>query len=759
MPIESPQLDDLGFDELETLMRSRIASYTPEWTDHNDSDPGITMIQLFAHLGEQLGYRLNQLPEKNYIEFLKLIGIRLAPAEPASTTMAFVLTTPETRDQFLIPAGSKINAKSDAEEPPVFETDQDLDVTPAQLAALVTTRSEKLTRIQSVGEPGPTDANEDPQVFIDDRFSLAWDGKSPKLKDMPTSPVELFYRPSESDHQYVWLGLAFNKSETAGFLGSRVTLRVQLDSDEQPAPDAHSLCGADEPELIDFSAPDEDLVSYEYYRPPQSGESQGSWRPMNVIGDSTQGWTQSGDIRFDVPQKLGHIPDAEWQDVEDGLPHPLVGALKNPVRGAPERVPVSGWIRVRFKTIVPAVQLRMVAFNVVEATAAETALNEQLGVGNGQPAQQLQLLNGDVLSDSLELITVSNEPDRELLTWREVDSFDGLGPFERAYVLDPESGTIGFGDKITGTPPSDTQRVIARRYRYGGGLDTEVGVGEVNKPNSLPPAVETAVNIVAATGGKDAETLEQATRRAPNEMQSQRRAVTVRDFEFHAMQTTGLRVGRAEVVSFYRPFPEGRRVPGTMIPRAGLDYDTHIPGVVSVIVIPDEATLYPTPTKGQLGKVCRHLDRYRLITTEVYATVPQYVRIHDLDIKLRAESGFTRTQLREAISAELETYFHVLTGGEDGTGFPFGSTIHHADFVAQIFKVEGVARVETFSAMFDGQTPSEAAFPMIWRSERMTAMRLVNCPEGPEDRETIDLSADENVFVDASSVNVRFSGD
>jgi hypothetical protein len=568
MPIESPQLDDLGFDELEQLMRSNIPVYTQEWTDHNDSDPGITMIQLFAHLGEQLGYRINQLPEKNYIEFLKLIGIRLAPAEPASTTMTFVLSTPENQEQFLIPAGSKIDAKSDAEEPPVFETDKDLDAVPAQLAALVTTSNDVLTDINATGETGPTDTGDDPQEYMDARFSLAWDGKSPKLKDMPTEPVSLFHRPSEADHSYVWIGLAFNPSATAGFLGSRVTLRIQLDNDEQPAPDASAQCGEADPELVDFSAPDADLVSYEYYRPPQLGEATGTWRDLNVIGDSTQGWTQSGDIRFDVPLKMGAIPDEEWVDVESGLPHPLVGALKNPVRGAPEMVPASSWIRVEFKTIVPAVKLRTISFNFVEATSAVTVLNEQLGVGNGQAEQQMQLLNTNILKDSLELVTVSNDVEQTKINWHQVDSFDGAGPFDEVFVLDPESGAIGFGDKNTGVPPSDTQRVIAQRYRHGGGLDTEVPVGLVNKPNSMPAAVEAAVNVVAATGGKDAETLDDAIKRAPAEMQSQERAVTINDFEFHTKQTVGLRVGRAEVITFHKPYPEGRTVPGTMIPKA-----------------------------------------------------------------------------------------------------------------------------------------------------------------------------------------------
>ena len=89
MPIDDhlPRLDDHTYDAIVAEMRSRISRYTPEWTpvwsDLNDSDPGITMLQVFAWLGEMLGYRMNQVPELNYLKFLQLLGIELRAAEPA----------------------------------------------------------------------------------------------------------------------------------------------------------------------------------------------------------------------------------------------------------------------------------------------------------------------------------------------------------------------------------------------------------------------------------------------------------------------------------------------------------------------------------------------------------------------------------------------------------------------------------------------------------------------------------------------------
>ena len=77
MPLPDIQLDDRTFEQLVTELRRRIPAYTPEWTDHNDSDPGITLLQLFAWLSEMIIWRLNQVPQKNYYAFLRLVGIDL----------------------------------------------------------------------------------------------------------------------------------------------------------------------------------------------------------------------------------------------------------------------------------------------------------------------------------------------------------------------------------------------------------------------------------------------------------------------------------------------------------------------------------------------------------------------------------------------------------------------------------------------------------------------------------------------------------
>lgn len=776
MPIVSPELDDLSFEQVVTALRQRIPVHAPEWTDHNDADPGIALIQLFGYLTEQIGYRLNRVPDKNFVEFLKLIGIRLRPAEVARATMAFVLTRPEQVTAFALPAFARIKAGGDGA--PTFETDVQLDVVPAQLAALVTTSSDDLRDIRLPdSEVIPADATA--EDYLPERFSLVWNGVQPELADMPTQPLGLFARPSEADHRHLWIGLAFNPSRTAGFLGQRVTLTAQLDDDEQPDARAQVTCepGQEVGELTavsDMLAGTADApVSYAFYQPARPGQERGTWRELIPIADTTDAWTRSGQIRFDVPMNLGPIPDGEWvaprvpepktlaeicaeaegpqgdTTLPTPLDHPLVGALEQPVAGAPENVPISGWLRVSFATRAATFSLRLLSFNVAPARGAQVVTNEVVGRGNGRPDQTFQLAFGNILADTLDLAVV-DAGDGLFHGWREVADFDAAGPSERVYFLDREAGTIVFGDGLRGRPPERDMRILARSYRHGGGMGGELAVGRIDQPESLPAPITAAFNITAARGGRDAETLEQAKRRAPRELAVRGRAVTAGDFEFLALQTPGVRIARAIVVPLRMPYPAA----SSFAP--GLDLATRAAGVVSVVAVPDAPGPFPTPTRSMLRAVCRHLDEFRLLTTEVYVAAPQYVRLFNLTVELRARPGYGRTQLREDIGAHLARYFHPLRGGPEHTGFGFGATVHHADIMAQIFQVPGVDRVEALEVWYDGHAPAPIGDPppMSWRPERGIARRLTNCRVTESDDEQIVLAPDETVFVDATTLNV-----
>jgi predicted phage baseplate assembly protein len=83
MPIPLPNLDDRTFADLTAETRALIPSYASEWTDHNPSDPGITLVELFAWLTEILIFRLNRIPQDSEARFFELLGAIFSPARPA----------------------------------------------------------------------------------------------------------------------------------------------------------------------------------------------------------------------------------------------------------------------------------------------------------------------------------------------------------------------------------------------------------------------------------------------------------------------------------------------------------------------------------------------------------------------------------------------------------------------------------------------------------------------------------------------------
>jgi len=755
MPLTPPVLDDLDYATVFEALRSRIPIVAPEWTDHNDSDPGITLLQLFAHLAEMVGYRLNRVPEKNYVEFLKLVGVRLAPAMAARTRMVFTLTRPERCVGLLLPAGTRISAKGGSGKPPVFETDRALDLLPAQLAALISTRHDLLD-INGAGDSGPGSSGA-PKAYIDERFAIVWDGKTPKLKDMPTQPVPLFAKPNERTHRTLYLALAFNQSAAAGFKGARAALHLQLDDDEQPDDDASVQAGAAPLSLHNIVAAGAALVDYHYYRPPATGDSAGSWQPLLVLADETEGWTRSGSLRFEVPLKIGPVPAGSWVDVAAGVPHPLPGALKTPVDDTPAEVPVSGWLRVRF-AVPPQVSLRSLSFNTTIASHLQTVRNERLGEGNGRSDQTLALANGNLAAGTLVLVSREPAQPEAWLAWRERPDFDSAGPDDRVYVVDAEAGSVIFGDGERGRAPRAGERLVAQVYRHGGGALGDVATGAVSQPAGLPSTVSGAFNLTPARGGRDAQTLDDAKKRAPRAFAQRGRAVTADDFADAACAAPGARIARATVVPLHRPYPPGQLIAGERA--SGVDMDSEAPGVLTVVVVPAVDGAYPVPTAGALAAVAAHLDGLRLLTTEVHVSTPQYLRLYDLQLVVRAAAGYTVTALREAIADALRRRFHALSGGADGDGYAFGASLHHADLVAAVFGVAGVARVESLSCWADGQSPAGDEPAMLWRHERRVPVRLTNCPDpdSADDVLHVVLFPDELPFVDAMSLSVSVVG-
>ena len=106
------------------------------WTNRNPADPGMTLVELFCWLTDVMLYRLDRVPDRNYLAFLDLLGVSLRPPQPARTRLQLEPTRGGAGR--VVPAGLRAaTAPRSGEQPLVFETSEPLLLTGARVAEVV----------------------------------------------------------------------------------------------------------------------------------------------------------------------------------------------------------------------------------------------------------------------------------------------------------------------------------------------------------------------------------------------------------------------------------------------------------------------------------------------------------------------------------------------------------------------------------------------------------------------------------------------
>ena len=629
MPLDKyiPRIDDRRFDDIMAEARTRIARYTPEWTpvwtDVNDNDPGITLVQLLAWMTEMLVYRLGKVPEHNYLKFLQLLGIELNPAEPATAEITFPMLDTFTEAYAIIPSHTQVAAESSDGGPPViFETERSLVALTPQLASVQAFDGFDFTEV--------TPENDETGVGFEPFGSLA-------AKD---SALFLGFKYDKDFPVKIELSLAiFTLAESTG--------TEAFD------------CGLPETQTFPSAT-----LTWEYWNGSE-------WRSMSLLKDETRSFARSGHVYLKTPAK-GEMKQAQFGEVVD----PRYWIRARVTGGSYERAP----------------RLLAVRTNTVAAVQAETIVDEVLGGSTGRPNQVFQLVNSPVLHDTLRLELDEGEGFQE---WTRVSDFFGSKAHDRHYVLNRTSGEVRFGDGVNGAIPvgnvaNTAANVVAREYRTGGGRRGNVAATTLK---SLLTSVEGVdenliLNLLAASNGRDEETLDEAKKRAPRALKSKCRAVTNEDFEQLAMQSSNVK--RAKALPLHHPgFP-----------------GVNVPGVVTVVIVPDSDEPNPMPSEGTLRTVCAYLNQRRLLTTELYVVAPTYQKV-EIDVEVVAKNTADLAEVKEAIDRALLDYFHPLKGGEDGLGWPFGGNIFFSRVYQRVFSIAGVERIARLVIKVDGEEAPE----------------------------------------------------
>jgi hypothetical protein len=631
MPLPKPVLDNRSFDQLVAEGRGLIPRLAPTWTDHNTSDPGITLMELAAWLTEQNLYRMDRVPDEALRAFLRLVGVTPRPPQVARTVL---VVGNQGAAPVTLPARLQV---TDTAGGLFFETIETLTVSPAQLVQVLAGRG-TLTDY--------TLANSRPH-----NFGFPDEGSFPVLGSRPRPGAALY--------------LDFDRA--LGNAGDTISLHLWTTTPEADARMRVALIAEwqAEQDRIVGSCPKGSLALLpdwrQHYRARTVWEYHrggGAWVPLPEVEDETRALTLSGFVRFRLPPD--HVA---------GGPEPHFFVRCRLISGRYECPP----------------RLDRVAVNAVPVEHARSIDGEKLGSSHGHAAERYQVKYPPVIASSTQVTLVQGATQDG--DWHEVPNWDRVGAHDRAYRLDPTAGVIDFGDGRRGwVPPAGYDVFVS--YRSGGGASGNAPAGTLVRWDGgahnqalMPDFPTLAANLPltqpqAAFSGEPAQTLQSAQAQAVEMLSSAQKVITLEDFEVLARRTPGVPIGRAKALAGYHP--------------ALPCYTAH--GVVSVVVVPDCPGRAPLPSRAMLNAVARYLRWRRLVTTEVHVIAPHYVSVA-VHATVHTHQEADPKALLVAAEQRLAEFFHPLRGGPDGGGWPIGRYVYRTEIFELLSTLPGVTRV------------------------------------------------------------------
>ena len=686
MPLIAPILDDRSFEQIFAELRDRIPVYTSEWTDFNDSDPGIALLQLFAYLGEGLQFRFNQIPEATQLAFLKLLDLPLRPARPA---LALVRVVSKLRNGIEFYQGDQVKAGKTP-----FTLTQDGTVWPLDCVAVA---RHALLSAQDLND------NAKVKAFIaglDKEISDAVQASVDALQlaaDAHVAPYQTLTLASDGSgdaldfsatvDRCAWIAVLLNPDakiplgkvadQNLGLLraeGRPVSLSLGFaPADWFPDLAQAPVCAqGDGPSLV-----------WQASLQALNKDGSAAYLPLRVAGDTSAGFTREGVVRIELPADLAPL----------GVPAAPAGLEGSgsfpPLLDDKQAEQLWFWLRVWRADGSGIGPVKLLSLNTLPCEQAVAAAPELLGAGTGQPGQVFSLAHAPVLIDARYAVALQVEESGVWTDWTRVDDLDASGNQNRHFSVDAEAATLRFGERY----PQLGQRLRVKAYRWGGGAAGNVPSNAITKlgdtltgPTPRPKLMRPSQvdlkygNPLGAYGGVDSESLSDALTRIPAELRRNRRAVARDDFAELALQTPGLELGRAECLPLFHA------------PSRSLK-----PGTVSVVVWPARDAQHPDaplPDAWELAQVCRWLDPWRLVTTELYVIPPTYRRIA-IAVSVKVRDGYGLDAVRDWVDILLRQYLAPLKPfGPDGMGWPLGRRVIARELQGIAMQVEGVEYIQ-----------------------------------------------------------------
>lgn len=637
------KLDDKSYSEIEADAVFAISKEYPEWTNHNPSDPGIMLLQLFSWLKEAQQYHLSRLGMQKRLKFLKLLGMEVRHMRPAEGAV-YAEPGPEQAGKGLkLLKGTRFYAGDMA-----FETAEQGWVRPARLIGAYMLQGNELSRYQNIGSNlgkqmklypfGERPETGNQCYFVLDRgFSCFCQEEREKgyVTDIYfdiCNSYEVARNPIDEDFiplvrlrwEYFstdgWEEAEAESDHTYGFLQSgSIRLRMRKDMALEEKMGAFELRVTLEENYYD-TAPliqniylNESVVKqqysfcdYEDFTITLSGQGAGE-----VTLCSQLALAVSGETALYLKRRDGWEPAGILKREQSRTGERLVSFSKPDWAGEVLTCRLTAWER-------------------------ELGDRRTVGEGNAFANQEFDLNLSDILYDEFEIM-VRDGAKGIFTVWHKVEDFDNCTPEEPAYILDLEEQKLIFGNCERGRAPDGEIRII--RLRTSCGKSGNIKADKIRVCEQHPGLL--VKQYKEAGGGWDDETIDQCFHRFRQEMKEIRRGVTYADYEELVRKAPGLLILDSRVIAPSEWMKEGRPL-----------QENQISIVVQTISYDKRAVRLNERYRQNLRQL---LEKKKLIGTSIQILDPEYIGIMVYaEIAVRSQFPDAGRQIEDAVKAYLD---------------------------------------------------------------------------------------------------------
>ncbi len=672
--INLENLNDQSLNEIFEEARRKIVYLNDEWTNQQESDPGITLLELFSWLKSVQHEYLNRISPGVKRKFLKLLNVQPYKNRGAKA----LIQVSDLEKDISIPRGLRWLA---GRMP--FENLEPQFLTSADIVNVIFENPD----YSMLCEYYKFDGNR--------KFGLFGDKFRTVDKNLTRKITINFDRPFVSNEI---INLYFEVFLEKGLIRTPVE-----DSDE----------------FLDMAE-----VLWEYY-----GIENGilGWHRLDVLTDNTCKFIFSGDIRFkingsmesnnglyslrctllneeyDFPPRITNILTNVFEvcqryTVCDNVIIKRKDINKNMKAQIKDNLAINGmhevyinrqgaWVQTNdFKVaksrVGNSIILDLSNFkdeindfapeeDVIKFVFFDKLLRNRmvLGSGTGTSGQVIEFRDKEVLYDGFELMVGrKNDDDLVFDEWERVDDFFSSTKYDKHYILNHEREMIIFGNHEVGVAPRRIENSIKlTRLIYCRGEDSNVKKGMINKVETKDTTLSKTriTQVTKANGGRDDETIEHAQARASDIFRDSGRAVTLRDFEKIVHKTPGLIFQNVKILPNYMP---------------GEDCDRQ--NCITVAVKWNERIEQKLP-KSYERNIMNQIDKYRLINTKVKVVCPEYI---GLIISGEVVVNSFYREKDKLIEKSIERFIEALN-------LDLGSTLHFGDLFGMLDRLDYISNM------------------------------------------------------------------